>query len=105
MPVGVGRLCTLEAAKPGHILLLHSVCSTAHLIKSQVLLLIFACRKRKSKNLKHVAGSLAAYFNFITTQETPFGATVYLIFDMFNILKVKVKYTGIEVLILQIAYS
>jgi len=61
--------------------------------------------KRKSKNLKHVAGSLAVYFNFITTQETPFASTVYLISDMFNILKVKVKYAGIEVLILPTAYS
>lgn len=55
--------------------------------------------------MKHVAGSLAVYFNFITTQKTPSAATVYLISDMFNILNVKVKYTGIEVLILQIAYS
>ena len=55
--------------------------------------------------MKHVAGSLAVYFNFITTQETPFASTVYLISDMFNILKVKVKYAGIEVLILPTAYS
>jgi hypothetical protein len=50
-------------------------------------------------------GSLVAYFNFITTQETPFAVTVYLIFGMFYILKVKVKHTGTEILILQIAYS
>ena len=55
--------------------------------------------------MKHDAGSLPVYFNFITTQETPFAGTVYLIFDIFNISKVKVKYTGIGVLILQIAYS
>lgn len=55
--------------------------------------------------MKHVRASLTARFNFITTQETPFAVNVYLIFDMFYILKVEVKYTGIEVLILQRAYS
>jgi hypothetical protein len=56
MPVGVGHLCTLEA-KPRYILLLHSVYSTVHLIKSQSSSPYFSLQETKEQKLE-------AYYRF-----------------------------------------
>jgi hypothetical protein len=65
MPVGVGRYVHWkQQSQPGHILLLHSVYSTVHLIKSQSSSPYFCLQKTKEQKLEARNGFSGGVFQF-----------------------------------------